>query len=40
MPKHMRPRHIRIVADIPRTLTSKVEKYKLRQLITAELAAR
>jgi crotonobetaine/carnitine-CoA ligase len=40
MPKHMRPRHVRIVDDIPRTLTNKVEKYKLRQRITAELAGR
>lgn len=38
MPKHMRPRHVRVVDDIPRTLTNKIEKYKLRQLITAELA--
>jgi crotonobetaine/carnitine-CoA ligase len=40
MPKHMRPRHVRIVDDIPRTLTNKVEKYKLKQMITAELAER
>ncbi|MFM2277844.1 MAG: hypothetical protein RLZZ444_75, partial [Pseudomonadota bacterium] len=33
MPKYMRPAHIRIVADLPRTPTNKVEKYKLRQLI-------
>lgn len=38
MPKHMRPRHVRIVDDIPRTLTNKIEKYKLRQMITADLA--
>ena len=40
MPKHMRPRHVRVVEDIPRTLTNKIEKYKLRQWITAELAGR
>jgi crotonobetaine/carnitine-CoA ligase len=40
LPKHMRPRHVRVVADIPRTLTNKVEKYKLKQMITAELAGR
>lgn len=37
MPKYMRPRHVRIVADLPRTPTNKVEKYKLRQLILEEL---
>lgn len=37
MPKYMRPRHIRIVADIPRTATNKIEKYKLRAQILAEL---
>lgn len=37
MPKYMRPRHIRIVDDIPRTPTNKVEKYLLRQRILAEL---
>ncbi|GAA2098613.1 class I adenylate-forming enzyme family protein [Brevibacterium salitolerans] len=31
MPRYMRPRHIRIVADIPRTPTNKIEKYKLRR---------
>jgi crotonobetaine/carnitine-CoA ligase len=38
LPKHMRPRHVRVVDDIPRTLTNKIEKYKLKQMITAELA--
>lgn len=37
MPKFMRPRHIRVVADLPRTLTQKVEKFKLRAMILAEL---
>ncbi|MCE3550886.1 AMP-binding protein [Pseudonocardia sp. RS11V-5] len=37
MPKYMRPRHVRIVDDIPRTPTNKVEKYRLRQRILAEL---
>ncbi|WP_051298176.1 class I adenylate-forming enzyme family protein [Brevibacterium album] len=31
MPKFMRPRHVRIVDDIPRTPTNKIEKYKLRR---------
>ena len=38
MPKYMRPAHVRIVAELPRTPTNKVEKYKLRQSILAELA--
>lgn len=38
MPKYMRPRHMRIVADVPRTPTMKIEKYKLRQRILDELA--
>lgn len=37
MPKFMRPRHIRVVTDIPRTPTNKVEKYKLRRIMLAEL---
>ncbi len=37
MPKFMRPRHIRVVPDLPRTLTQKVEKFKLRAMILAEL---
>jgi crotonobetaine/carnitine-CoA ligase len=37
MPKFMRPRHIRIVSEIPRTLTQKVEKFKLKQKLLEEL---
>ncbi len=37
MPKFMRPRHVRIIDDLPRTPTNKVEKYRLRQRIQAEL---
>jgi crotonobetaine/carnitine-CoA ligase len=36
MPKYMRPRQVRIVADLPRTPTSKVEKYKLRRIVLEE----
>ena len=32
MPKYMRPRFIRLVDDVPRTPTNKIEKYKLRQI--------
>ena len=38
MPKYMRPRHIRIVDALPVTPTSKVEKYKLKAALVAELA--
>lgn len=37
MPKHMHPRHIRVVPDIPRTPTNKIEKYKLRSHLLDEL---
>lgn len=37
MPKYMRPRIVRIVTELPRTATNKIEKYKLRQEIIAEL---
>jgi crotonobetaine/carnitine-CoA ligase len=37
MPKYMRPTHIRIVAEIPRTPTNKVEKYKLRAQLIAQI---
>ena len=30
LPKFMRPRHVRLIADLPRTATNKIEKYKLR----------
>jgi len=37
MPGYMCPAHVRIVDDIPRTPTSKMEKYKLRAQILTEL---
>ncbi|RBW48901.1 AMP-binding protein [Marinobacter sp. F3R11] len=36
MPKYMRPRHIRIVDTLPVTPTNKIEKYKLKQMITEQ----
>ena len=39
MPKFMRPSHYRVVDDIPRTPTNKIEKYKLRQHFTADVAS-
>lgn len=40
MPKFMRPRIVRILEDLPRTPTNKIEKYKLRRRVTAELHER
>jgi len=37
LPKYMRPRHIRVVAEIPRTPTNKIEKYKLRAQLLGQL---
>ncbi|MCH6267567.1 AMP-binding protein [Neobacillus citreus] len=37
MPKYMWPKYIRIVPDLPKTPTNKIEKYKLRALILEEL---
>jgi len=37
MPKYMRPKHIRVVGDLPRTPTNKIEKYKLRRDILAQV---
>lgn len=39
MPKFMRPRHVRLRGELPRTLTNKVEKYKLRTEFLQERAA-
>jgi crotonobetaine/carnitine-CoA ligase len=38
MPRYMRPRYLRVVPDIPRTPTNKIEKYKLRTRILDELS--
>ncbi len=37
MPKYMRPRHIRFIEALPLTPSSKIEKYKLKQQLLAEL---
>lgn len=39
LPRYMRPRHLRIVAALPVTPTSKIEKYKLKTMLVDELAA-
>jgi carnitine-CoA ligase len=38
MPKYMRPKYIRIIDEVPRTPTNKIEKYKLKQKILQELS--
>jgi crotonobetaine/carnitine-CoA ligase len=38
LPKFMRPRHVRVVRELPRTPTNKVEKYKLRSQLLEELS--
>lgn len=37
MPKFMWPKHIRLINDLPRTPTNKIEKYKLKEQILEEL---
>lgn len=37
IPRFMRPRHIRLITELPRTATNKVEKYKLRATLVDEL---
>jgi len=37
MPKYMRPRHIRFIEELPLTPSSKIEKYKLKLQLLAEL---
>lgn len=39
MPKYMQPAHIRVVTALPVTPTNKIEKYKLKQALLAELQA-
>lgn len=37
MPKYMQPKHVRFIAALPLTPSSKIEKYKLKQQLLAEL---
>ena len=37
LPRHKRPKWIRAVADLPRTASGKVQRYKLRELLQSEL---
>ena len=38
MPKFMRPRHVRVIGEMPRTPTNKIERYRLRQVFLADAA--
>jgi crotonobetaine/carnitine-CoA ligase len=40
MPRYLRPRHLRIVDDLPRNATNKIEKYRLRDALLADLESR
>jgi 3-hydroxybenzoate/4-hydroxybenzoate---CoA ligase len=40
LPRHKRPKWIRNVAELPRTATGKVQRFKLRELLERELAGR
>jgi acyl-coenzyme A synthetase/AMP-(fatty) acid ligase len=37
LPRHKRPKWIRTVAELPRTATGKVQRYKLREILEREL---
>jgi benzoate-CoA ligase len=37
LPRHKRPKWIRVVAELPRTATGKVQRYKLREILEREL---
>ncbi|MBI2315854.1 MAG: AMP-binding protein [Betaproteobacteria bacterium] len=40
LPQHSRPKWIRELAELPRTPSGKIQRYKLRELLLAELARR
>jgi acyl-coenzyme A synthetase/AMP-(fatty) acid ligase len=40
LPRHKRPKWLRAVDQLPRTATGKVQRFKLRELLEAELAAK
>jgi acyl-coenzyme A synthetase/AMP-(fatty) acid ligase len=37
LPRHKRPKWIRCFAELPRTATGKVQRYKLREILEREL---
>jgi acyl-coenzyme A synthetase/AMP-(fatty) acid ligase len=40
LPRFKRPKWIRAVAELPRTATGKVQRFKLRELLESELASK
>ena len=40
LPRYKRPKWVRGVAELPRTATGKVQRFKLRELLQRELAPR
>jgi acyl-coenzyme A synthetase/AMP-(fatty) acid ligase len=40
LPRFKRPKWIRSVAELPRTATGKIQRYKLRELLQRELAGK
>ncbi|HZM32971.1 MAG TPA: AMP-binding protein, partial [Burkholderiales bacterium] len=40
LPRYKRPKWVRAVSELPRTATGKVQRFKLRELLQRELAAR
>ena len=40
LPRFKRPKWVRSVAEIPRTATGKIQRYRLRELMARELSAK
>jgi acyl-coenzyme A synthetase/AMP-(fatty) acid ligase len=40
LPRHKRPKWVRAVDELPRTATGKVQRYRLREILERELAAK
>jgi acyl-coenzyme A synthetase/AMP-(fatty) acid ligase len=40
LPRHKRPRWVRVVPELPRTATGKVQRFKLREMLERELGAK
>jgi benzoate-CoA ligase len=40
LPRHKRPKWVRAVAELPRTATGKIQRFRLREILERELCAR
>jgi benzoate-CoA ligase len=40
LPRHKRPKWVRVVTELPRTATGKVQRFKLREMLERELAGK